>query len=102
MDDIQKNQSNKRFEKDLMMRLVRIETKMTRGFSEIGVDIDEEDWLEVDDENKNVYISTLGRALKIMIKAMQLKGATQKNQEYSIYYQDEIIGSIVYNQELLA
>lgn len=60
---------------DLMKRIVRLETKIERGFSEIGVDINQKNWMKIDDENKIVYIDNLGRALKVIIKKMEFLGA---------------------------
>lgn len=52
---------NNYIEKELMNRMTRIETKLVRGFEELGVNIDKDnEWITVDDDARVVYISTLG------------------------------------------
>ena len=86
---------------DLMKRIVRLETKIERGFSEIGVDINQKNWMKIDDENKIVYIDNLGRALKVIIKKMESLGASKNLESYSLIYNDKIIGSIIFDKNFL-
>lgn len=85
---------------DLMKRIVRLETKIERGFSEIGVDINQKNWMKIDDENKIVYIDNLGRALKVIIKKMECLGASKNLESYKLVYNDKIVGSIIFDINL--
>jgi hypothetical protein len=83
--------------KDLLYRLTRIETKLVRGFEELGVNIDQDrDWLSVDEENHVVYISTLGRSLTVVLSDMERAGAKSVGKFYNIVNRGEVIGSICY------
>ena len=45
-------------------RLTRIESKLVRGFEELGVSLDvDPDWMTVDDEENTVYVSTIAGPL---------------------------------------
>lgn len=82
-------------EREIMNRLVRIESKLVRGFEELGVNIDiESDWITVDDASRTVYISTLGRSLTVMLSDMARLGAKQVGKDYSIVHKGIEIGAI--------
>lgn len=84
--------------KELSNRLVRIESKLVRGFEELGVNIDSQpDWLTVDDASRVVYLSTLGRSLTVMQTDMARRGATQVGKEYDIVHRGDLAGTIVFN-----
>jgi hypothetical protein len=90
-----------KYRTDLMKRMVRLETKIERGFAEIGVDINQKNiWLEVDDANNVVYIDNLGRALKVIIKTMEKMGASKHLESYKIIHNENVIGSIIYDINL--
>ncbi len=83
--------------KDVLYRLTRIETKLVRGFEELGVNIDQDrEWLSVDEENLVVYISTLGRSMTVVLSDMARAGAKSVGQFYSIVNRGEIIGTICF------
>jgi len=82
-------------EREIMNRLVRIESKLVRGFEELGVNIDiESDWITVDDASRTVYISTLRRSLTVMLSDMARLGAKQVGKDYSIVHKGTEIGAI--------
>lgn len=81
---------------DLIKRMIRIESRLVRGFEEIGVDLSvEEDWLTVNNERTEVQVTSLGRSLMVMLKTMKENGANRFGQAYDIIYKDELIGSII-------
>ena len=87
---------NINFHKDLLFRMTRIETKLVRGFEELGVNIDKDnDWLSVDDASRVVYISTLGRSLTVMLSDMARAGATHWGKDYDIVHGGDVIGTIL-------
>lgn len=83
------------FEREVMNRLVRIESKLVRGFEELGVNIDaDSDWLTVDDAARIVYISTLGRSMTVMLSDMVRQGATQIGKSYDIVHRGDLVGTV--------
>ena len=82
--------------KDLVNRLVRIESKLVRGFEEIGVDLGvDKDWLTVNNERLEVHIKSLGRSFIVILNTMKEKGANRFGQAYDVIYKDELVGSIM-------
>lgn len=96
----EESKSAVKYRTDLMKRIVRLETKIERGFSEIGVDINQKNWMEIDNENNIVYIDNLGRALKVIIKTMGILGASKNLESYKLIYNNKIIGSVIFNNNL--
>jgi len=76
--------------KEIMARLVRMETKLVRGFSEMGIDLDCEDWMEIDDRDQAIYLKTMGRSM------MKKLGATKLGQDYDLIFEGKVVGSILY------
>ena len=92
---------NANFHKELVNRLTRIETKLVRGFEELGVNIDKDnEWITVDDEARVVYISTLGRSMTVMLSDMARLGATKYGNEYDVVHRGELIGTVVFRKIL--
>ena len=86
-------------EKELINRLTRIETKLVRGFEELGVNIDKDtEWLSVDEPNRVVYISTLGRSMTVMLSDMQRAGATKESDWYDIVHRGDVVGTIMFKK----
>lgn len=84
------------YDRELMNRLVRIESKLVRGFEELGVNIDaDHDWITVDDAARVVYISTLGRSLTVMLSDMARLGATQFGKAYDIVHKGDFVGTVL-------
>ena len=85
------------YEREVMSRLIRIESKLVRGFEELGVNIDKDtDWLSVEDDARIVYISTLGRSMTVMLSDMARAGATHYNREYEIIHKGDVVGTIMF------
>lgn len=84
------------FEREVMNRLVRVESKMVRGFEELGINIDADSgWLTLDEAARTVYVSTLGRSITVMLSDMVRAGAEQFGKAYDIIHRGELVGSIV-------
>lgn len=86
------------YAKELMNRIVRVESKLVRGFEELGVNIvSEDDWLTVDDKARVVYISTRGRSITVLLSDMARRGATHTGNTYDIVHRGDLVGTIVFN-----
>ena len=82
---------------ELMNRLVRIESKLVRGFEELGVNIDgDNDWLTVDDASRVVYVATLGRSMQVLLTDMARKGATHLGKEYEVIHKGNVVATITF------
>lgn len=74
-------------------RLTRMETKMIRGFEELGVDTDiDHDWLSVQDGT--IFIANLGRSLKVIMETARKKGAKIGEHEYEIVHKGKVVAWI--------
>jgi hypothetical protein len=79
-------------------RLMRIESKLVRGFEELGVSLDvDPDWMTVDDEENTVYVSTIGRSLVVVIQEMKARGAEKVGQHYDIVHRGQVVATVLYN-----
>jgi hypothetical protein len=79
-------------------RLTRIESKLVRGFEELGVSLDvDPDWMTVDDEENTVYVSTIGRSLVVVIQEMKARGAEKVGQHYDIVHRGQVVATVLYN-----
>lgn len=88
---------NPQLTKDILMRLLRIETKLVRGFEELGVNIDKDnEWLTLDEPNKVVYVATIGRSLTVLLSDMERAGAKHAGHHYDIVHRGNVVGTIVY------
>lgn len=84
------------FEREVMNRLVRVESKLVRGFEELGVNIDKDsDWLSVDNAARVVYIATLGRSMTVMLSDMVRMGATDFGKSYDVVHRGELVGTVI-------
>jgi len=84
--------------RDLQTKATRAETKLVRGFEELGVNISTgDDWLTVDDIDRTVTVTTLGRSTLVMLTDMARRGATQVGKEYTILHRGRVAGSVVFN-----
>ena len=78
-------------------RLIRLESKLVRGFEELGVSLDaDRDWITVDDDSQTVYISTMGRSLTVIMQEMKARGATRIGHEYEIVHGGRNVATVVY------
>lgn len=86
------------FDREFMNRLIRIESKLVRGFEEIGVNIDKDaNWLSVDDVSRVVYIATLGRSMTVILSDMAREGATHVGDVYELIHKGDVVGTILFN-----
>ena len=80
---------------DTTTRLIRLESKLVRGFEEMGIDINVVDeWLYVNDDQRSVHLKTLGRSIKVMLEEMKRCGASYYGDMYTIYFKKQQVGSI--------
>ena len=83
------------FEHEVLNRLTRIESKVARGFEEQGIDIDvDPTWMTVDDAARVIYVSTLGRSIKIVRSEAVKRGAKQTGKEYDIVHRGNVVATI--------
>ena len=81
---------------DLKERLSRIETKLVRGFEEMGIDTDvQADWLSVDDPSRTIYLTTQGRSLQVIRNVAKQRGATQRGKTYELVIRGEVVGTLI-------
>lgn len=90
---------NVNFNRELITRLTRMETKLVRGFEELGVNIDKDnEWITIDDEARVVYISTLGRSMTVLLSDMARLGATQYGKYYDIIHRGDLVGNVLFRK----
>ena len=83
--------------KELKKRLIRIESKMVRAFDSIGLNTSVDDvWLEVKQQDKVINLLTNDRSLTAIKNELLKKGIPQFKGSYNLYFNGEIIGSIIY------
>lgn len=82
---------------DLRSRLTRTESKLVRGFEELGINIDtDHDWMSVEEDSRTVYISTMGRSLAVILTDMKRHGAKQTGKVYDLVHKGEVVGTLLY------
>lgn len=83
------------FQTEVINKLTRLESKVVRGFEELGADTDvDPNWLSVDEASRVVYVSTLGRSFKIMHSVAIQRGASQFGKEYDIVHKGDVVGTV--------
>lgn len=81
-------------ETEIGERLRRIETRVMRGFEEIGVDLyDQKDWLTVDEPSKTIYVSTMGRSLQVINNTAKKQGAVV-GKLYDVVWRGKALASL--------
>ena len=84
-----------RLEKETLSRLVRVESKLVRGFEELGISTDkDDDWLSVDNAARIVYVSTIGRSLMVLLSDMGRLGATHYGVNYEVIHKGVTIAVV--------
>ena len=79
----------------LTSRLIRIESKLVRGFEELGINIDsDEQWIDINDDKKTINLNTLGRSLMVIYNTANLSDSHPK-EAYSLYFKNKLIGEIL-------
>jgi hypothetical protein len=87
---------NPRDLRDLHQRVQRIESKLVRGFEELGVNISTDDnWMTVDNDHKVVYIDSLGRSLMVIRSDMLRHGADRYGHAYDLVHRGDVVGTIM-------
>ena len=83
-------------DRDLRSRLIRLESKLVRGFEELGVNTaKDEHWLDVDDEARVVYVNTLGRSMMVILQTMLDNGASHYGERYELVHAKQKVASIL-------
>jgi hypothetical protein len=79
---------------EISERLRRIETRVMRGFEEIGVDLyDQKDWLTVDEASKTLYVATMGRSLQVINNTAKKQGAVV-GKLYDVVWRGKALASL--------
>lgn len=90
------NHENQRITQEIYDRLRRVETKLIRGFEELGIDTDTDpEWLTVDDASRTIYVRSLGRSLAVTLTAARRSGATQLGKPYEIVHRGDVVGTLI-------
>lgn len=79
---------------EVLRRLTRIETRVTRGFETIGIDTyDSREWLSVDPATSTIYVSTMGRTLQVINDSAKAQGAAV-GKVYEIVWRGDVKATI--------
>jgi hypothetical protein len=82
---------------EIKKRLIRIESKMVRAFDSIGLNTYvDDDWLDVNQQDKVISLMVNDRSLPAIRNELIKKGIPQVKATYSLYFDAEMIGSIIY------
>jgi hypothetical protein len=83
------------FQTETINKLTRLESKLVRGFEEMGIDTEvDPNWLVVDDDARVIYISTMGRSLKLVHSVAIQRGASQFQKFYNIVHKGDLVGTL--------
>ena len=86
---------------EIINRLTRIESKLVRGFEELGLDIDvDPNWLTVDEPARTLYVSSMARSLKIMNSEARRRGASHTGKEYEVVHRGEVVATLTLSPAL--
>lgn len=93
------NKRLSRMERDTVTRLTRVESKLVRGFEELGISTDKDtEWMTVDDDAMIVYVSTVGRSLMVLLADMERNGATHYGMNYEIIHKGAVFGTVEFRK----
>lgn len=85
----------KKLERELAKRLTRTESRIVRGFAELGVDVGgEPGWVDLNDDDRVVRVNTLGRSWVVLMSEMERLGAQHYDKFYEVVFDGEVIGSV--------
>ena len=88
-----------KFEQNITTRLTRTESKLVRGFEELGITTDTRtNWLTVDDAARIVYVDTIGRSLMVLLADMARQGATHYGDNYEVVHKGETIAVVEFRK----
>jgi hypothetical protein len=92
-----KDQFYKPTEENFVTRLIRLESKLVRGFEEIGVSLDvKKDWLTVENNSNTVYVSTIGRSLTVILQEMKARGANKHGEFYEVVHRGDVVAHVLF------
>lgn len=76
-------------------KMTRLETRITRGFEELGIDTyAHSDWLFVDNATRTIHVTTGGRSLLVIAKTAKNKGAELDDHDYHLCLEGDVIGTL--------
>ena len=79
-------------------RLKRIESKLVRGFEELGVGTEvDSNWLSVDNRSKSVTITTMGRSLKVIQQRIKERGASNYGDWHIILFRGDVVANVLFD-----
>lgn len=83
-------------DKGIQAFLRRIDTRLVRGFEELGVTvIDSDGWFKVDHTKSIIHITSKGKSLSTIQITMRQAGCVA-GQLYGIYFENKYMGEILY------
>ena len=75
-------------------RLQRIESRVVRGFTEMGIKVtDDEDWCRVDNERKQVFVNGTGRSIRAIQLAIERAGG-YSGDNYDVFVAGEQVATV--------
>lgn len=81
--------------REIIERLTRMETKLIRGFEELGADTDvDPNWISVDNDSRVIYIANLGRSIAVIRKEAVKRGALVFNKPYDLIHRGDVVGTL--------
>ena len=81
--------------RELLSRVQRMESRMVRGFSELGVRVtDDENWFKFNPETGEILMKSPGKSLSAIWVAMRAAGCVP-NVAYRMKVQGEVVGTII-------
>ena len=84
-----------RLEREVTTRLTRIESKVVRGFEELGISTDKNpDWLTVDEDARVVYVDSLGRSIMVLLNDLARAGAKQYGKHYEVVHKGNTVATV--------
>lgn len=79
-------------------RLIRLESKLVRGFEELGIGLEaDRNWLTVEDETNTVYVTTTGRSISVLLQEMKSHGARKFGEWYEVVHKGHLVATVLYN-----
>lgn len=80
---------------EIIDRLKRMETKIVRGFEELGIDTDvDPNWITVDNDSRVIYLANLGRSIAVIRKEAVKRGGMVFNKPYDLIHRGDVVGTL--------
>lgn len=94
MNSIEEIKKDIRETKAMFERLQRIEARMVRGFTEMGVRVmDDQDWCRIDTERRRVFLKGAGKSIKAIQLAIARAGGACGD-DYEVFLDAEKIATV--------